>query len=104
MWYALLGLGIFLVFTVPPDSVINHNTGASVDLLSKFYFVSNTISSLGYGDLVPSSFPRTLMSTVATLAATVILTVSLPYVLSVLSAAIERKKLAQGTLVWGKRL
>jgi hypothetical protein len=102
LWYALLGLGVFLAFAASPDSVINTNTGTPVDLLGKLYFVSNTISSLGYGDLVPSSFPWTLVSTVATLAATVVLTVSLSYVLSVLSAAIERKKLAQGIFGLGR--
>lgn len=104
LWYVLLGVGLFLVFAAHPDSVVNNNTGLPVDLSEKVYFVSTTISSLGYGDLVPSGFPWTLASTLATLAATAVITVSLSYVLSVLSAAIERRKLAQAIFGLGKTI
>jgi hypothetical protein len=38
LWYALLGLGVLLAFAASPESVINTNTGTSVDLLGKLYF------------------------------------------------------------------
>lgn len=96
IWYTLLGVSFYLAIAAYPNSVVNNTTGEPIDLLAKVYFVGTTLSSLGYGDLVPSGPPWTFLSTGATLAATIILTISLSYVLSVLSAAIERRKLAQG--------
>lgn len=104
LWYVLLGAGMLLAFAAQPASVIDNATGAPADLAGKLYFVSSTISSLGYGDLVPSGFPWTMAGTLATLAATVIITISLSYVLSVLAAAIERRKLAQSIFGMGATL
>ncbi|MFW5725877.1 MAG: hypothetical protein ACOCX0_05460 [Bacteroidota bacterium] len=104
LWYILLGVGVFIAFAAYPDSVINNSTGELVDLHKKAYFVSSIISSLGYGDLVPSKYPWTIIASLATLAATVILTISLSYVLSVLLAAIERRKLAQAVFGLGTNI
>lgn len=96
IWYALLGAALLMAVMAHPDSVINNNTGESVGAVEKLYFVTTTISSLGYGDLVPSRLPWTVVCTTASFLATVVLTVSLSYVLSVLAASIERRSLAQG--------
>ncbi|MBD3317411.1 MAG: hypothetical protein GF344_16605 [Chitinivibrionales bacterium] len=95
IWYAFIGLGLFTVFAANPHSVMNSTTGQPVEWIQKVYFVNTTISSLGYGDIVPANYPWTLMATAATFIATIVLTVSISYVLSVVGAAIERKKLAQ---------
>ncbi|MEX0778958.1 MAG: ion channel [Balneolales bacterium] len=97
-----MGIGVFIAFAANPDSVINDSTGELAGLTEKLYFVSNTISSLGYGDWVPSRFPWTLIATLSTLAATIILTISLSYVLSVVSAVVTKRKLAQGIFSMGK--
>lgn len=95
LWYALLGLSVLLALAAYSGSVVDNTTSEPAGLLEKLYFVTTTISSLGYGDLVPARFPWTIISTTATLAGTVILTISLSYVLSVLSSAIDRRKLAK---------
>lgn len=96
VWYVLIGAGLLLVFAAHPGSVIDSSTNLPVDVIQKVYFVSTTISSLGYGDMVPSGFPWTLVATTGTFIATLVLTVSISYVISVIAAAIERKTLAQG--------
>lgn len=96
LWYALLGLSVLLALGAYSSSVVHGETRAPATLLEKFYFVTTTISSLGYGDLTPTQFPWTILSTTAALAGTVIITISLSYVLSVLDAAIARRKLAKG--------
>lgn len=96
LWYVMLAAALFLVLAGNAGSVMNSNTGEPANLLEIAYFVSTTISSLGYGDQVPSGFPWTIASTISTLGGAIIITVSLSYVLAVLSAAIERRKLAQG--------
>src|SRR5690606_11416982 len=69
-WYLLLGLAVFLVFIAYPGSVIDGTTSAPANLIETLYFTNTTISSLGYGDWVPSGPPWTFISTLATLAAT----------------------------------
>ena len=100
-WYLMIGLAIFMAVAADPGSVVNGTSRLPANLQEKLYFVSTTISSLGYGDWVPSGLPWTLVGTLSTLLATVVLTVSLSYVLSVLGAAIKRRSLAQGVFSMG---
>jgi hypothetical protein len=101
LWYVLIGVALLLAVAAVPDSVVNSTTRAPVDLSKKIHFVTTTISSLGYGDLVPSGFPWTMLSTTGTLLATVIVTTSLSYVLAVLGAAVERRSLANSVFSMG---
>ena len=101
LWYCLIGLALLLIFSVQPDSVVHGSSNAPASLETRYYFINTTLSGLGYGDWVPSAFPWTLLATMGTLAGTVVLTVSLSYVLSVVSAAIDRKKLAQSVFGMG---
>lgn len=102
LWYLMLALALFLALAAPPGAVVSSTTGAPADLMELAYFVSSTISSLGYGDQVPTGFPWTIASTASTLGGAVIVTVSLSYVMAVLAAAIERRKLAQGIFGLGR--
>ena len=101
LWYLLLGLGIYLLLVAHTGAVVHAQSGERATLLEQLYFVSTTISSLGYGDLIPSRLPFTLISTLATTLATTIITVALSYVLSVLNAAIDRRTLAQAVFGLG---
>lgn len=101
-WYLMLVLALFLLLVAHPGSVINNVSIASADAMETLYFTSTTLSSLGYGDWVPSGPPWTFVSTLATLLATIVITVSLSYVISVISAAVERRSLATGIFAMGK--
>lgn len=102
VWYGVLDVGWYLLFAADPASVIVSDTGAAATLLQKAYFVGSTVSGLGYGDFVPSRFPWTIFSNIASLSGTIIVTASLSYVLTVLSAGVERKYLAEGIFGVGK--
>lgn len=102
VWYLILAVALFLALAALPGTVVNNTTGEPADLLELAYFVSTTVSSLGYGDQVPSGFPWTILSPVSTLGGSIIITVSISYVLAVLAAAIERRKLAQGIFGLGE--
>jgi hypothetical protein len=102
LWFSMLGGALFLALAALPGSVVNNLTGEPANLLETAYFVSTTVTSLGYGDQVPSGFPWTMASTISTLGGTIIITISLSYVLAVLAAAIERRKLAQGIFGLGE--
>ncbi len=101
LWYGLLGVGTFLVFSADPASVVRSGDRSPVDSINDVYFVGTVLSGLGYGDLVPSGFPWTLWSSVSALLGTVVLTTSLSYILAVLNPAVQRKSLASGVRVLG---
>ena len=60
------------------------------------------MTTLGYGEFVPHGLPWVVLASAGALTATILLTVSLSYVLSVLSASIMRKQLAQDIFSLGK--
>lgn len=101
-WYLLLGLSVFMVLAAHPGSVIDSTTKAPATAVEMLYFTNTTTSSLGYGEWVPSGPPWTFLSTLATLLASIVLTVSLSYVLSVVSAAVQRRSLATGIFAMGE--
>ncbi len=94
-WYVAQGLGWLFIFHEYAGSVVDNTTGEPAGLVQTMYFVGSTISSLGYGDYVPSGSPFTLIAIGSCFVATVFITVAVSYVLAVINAAIERKLLAQ---------
>lgn len=101
LWYGLLAVGAFLVLNPHPSSVVRSSDRTPVDASNDAYFVGSTLSGLGYGDVVPSGFPWTIVSSVAALLGTIVLTTSLSYILAVLTPAVQRKSLASGVRVLG---
>jgi hypothetical protein len=101
IWYAGLYLGSWLILVARPGTVISSATGLEADLAQIAYFVPTTLSSLGYGDLVPAGFPWTTIMTSMSLLATMVVTVTLSYVIAVLSAAIKRRSLASSVRALG---
>jgi|GEM_PF-1885231 len=96
LWYLLLAGSCFILFWLNPGSVVNGSTGAVVGEASRiFYFVNTMLTGLGFGDLIPAGMPWTWFGIFSTLISTMLITVTLSYVLAVLSAAIERRKLAR---------
>lgn len=101
VWYLGLVLGGWLVLAAHPGAVVSSSTGSHADLTALWYFATTTASSLGYGDLVPSGLPWTVFATTTTLLATIVLTISLSYVISVISAAIKRRSMASSISALG---
>ena len=91
-----------MIFISRPGSVVDDARGLVATPMETLYFVGTTVSSLGYGDFTPAAPPWTWLSNVACFSATIILTVSLSYVLAVLSAALEKHVLAQSVFGLGK--
>lgn len=100
-WYTGLVVGTWVVLLAHPGSVVSSTTRAPADTVETFYFVPTTLSGLGYGDYVPVGSPWTAFATTMTLLTTVVLTLSLSYVISVLSAAISTRSMASGIRALG---
>lgn len=101
-WWVIMGGSLFAALVAVSDSVINSKSGTGANFAEIVYFVGSTITSLGYGDFVASGAPWTYISCIAAFAATVVITISLSYVLAVLAASIGRKTLAQNIYALGK--
>ncbi|WP_341953821.1 ion channel [Salinibacterium sp. TMP30] len=101
VWYGLLVFGTWLIYVAHPGSVVNNTTRIASDPGQVFYFVPTTLTGLGYGDLVPDGYPWTAIATTMALLGTFVLTLSLSYVISVVSAAIARRAMASGVRALG---
>ena len=94
LWYLMLVVGWACVFGSTDTSVINSDKQLITNFEDKLFFVSVTLSTLGYGNMVPNGPPWTFWGNATAFSGTVLLTASLSYVLAVLQASIERRQLA----------
>lgn len=94
VWYLTLGTGWYLIFLSSEVSVVDSTTKIATNPLEKLYFLGTTLSDLGYGDLVPSLFPWTVLSTLVAFTATILTSAALSYVLPVVSAGVQKRQLA----------
>ena len=101
VWYALLTAGWTSLFAARAGAVVVNATGLDTTLIERLYFVGATLSGTGYGDLVPSHFPWTLMANVSTFTATFVVTTSLSYLMPIIAAALERRQLARHIMTIG---
>lgn len=94
-WYFSTSLAWFLIFIGQQESVVVNTSQVETTVLEKLYFIGTTISDLGYGDLVPSAFPWTLLSSLAALSATLVISAALSYILPVVAAGLEKRVIAK---------
>lgn len=95
IWYLWMNIGWFLIFLSGKKTIINSSLGSASEPLERLYYIGSTLSTLGLGDHVPEGFPWTILSNSASFGATFLITISLSYVLPVISAANKRKELAE---------
>ena len=95
VWYSLILGGWALIFISGSDSVMVNSGSLPTDAMQRFYFTGTTLSGVGYGDLVPTSPPWTILANVAAFTTTFSITTSLSYILPVISAALDRRNLAE---------
>lgn len=94
-WYFATSLAWFLIFIGQQESVVVNTSQADTTIMQKLYFIGTTISDLGYGDLVPSAFPWTVLSPLAALSATLVISAALSYILPVVAAGLEKRVIAK---------
>src|SRR6056297_2332608 len=101
-WYLLLFAGWSCVYLSHEASVIVATTEAPATLVERVSFVGATIMAVGYGDLVPSHFPWTILANASAFMTTFLITTSLSYLMPIISAAVERRQLALNIFSIGK--
>lgn len=94
VWLVLIFLGVYTVFMSSDEMVVHSQTKAPADAVEVFYFTCYTLSTLGIGDYVPGSDLSRILTGILSFSGFIFLTICLTYLLSVITASLERKELA----------
>lgn len=102
VWYLLLHIGFSTLLYFGGE--FTHINKGSVTLGPKeiLYFVGSTFSTLGLGDFTPSKFPWTVVTTTGAIIVSLLTTLFVSYVIPILSAVTERRKLISAIDILGK--
>ena len=94
-WYFLFWIGWSLVFISSDSAVVKgpeNNTPAGI--WERIYFVGYTISTLGLGKYIPSNPFWQILTAIASMTGFALITVTFAYLLPVVSAAANARKVA----------
>lgn len=94
VWVGLLWAGWTLVFLSGDRLVIESGTGVAANTAQVVYYVAFTIFTLGVGDYVPAGDGWRVATSVATFSGLFLVTLAITYLVSVVSAVVQRRALA----------
>jgi hypothetical protein len=85
---------LFLLLLSDPTTVLNSTTNAVTNAWEKFYFAGYTLSTLGNGDFKPGNHTWQVVTNIFAFFGLALVTVSITYIMPVLSAVILQVKLS----------
>lgn len=92
-WVALAWIGWWLVFLGLPQGVVSTATGEPAGTIDRLYFTGYNLSTLGLGDFKPNGWIAQLLTPLAAFWGLVTVTLSITYIIPVLSAVNEQRQL-----------
>lgn len=93
-WLGCVWLGWVLVFSWDGIELINVETQQGASFVDRVYYVGYTITTIGYGDFRVLDGPGRIASVFAGFTGLFLLTLSITYAIQVLTAVVEKRKLA----------
>lgn len=93
VWFALLWTGWTLVFLAGHD-VTSTPTGAAADVWGTAYYTGYSMLTLGVGDFTVDGDAWRILTVVSAFSGLFVMTLSITYLMSVLSAVVQRNALA----------
>ncbi len=102
MWIALLATGWLLVFGAEAQAVLNARTLQSADLTGRVWFVFYTMFTLGNGDYTPNGSAYQIAGVATVASGMVLITLAITYVLSVISAVVQKRSFASQVSSFGE--
>ncbi|MBX0331846.1 potassium channel family protein [Pontibacter sp. HSC-14F20] len=93
-WVAGMWLGSFLLLLSDPASILNSNTDQIATAWEKLYFAGYTLSTMGNGDYKPGSYVWDIVANLLAFSGLAFITISITYIMPVLSAVILQVKLS----------
>ena len=94
IWVIPMWLGWTLIFSAGEEILFHQVTGEPVTGLDRFYFSGMVLLTLGTGDVLADGAGWRLLSMLASLNGLVVITLTITYLLSIISAVIEKRRLA----------
>jgi hypothetical protein len=92
VWLGGLWVGWTLIFSAEPGAVLHADTGAPADGWARVYFAGFAVYTLGLGDYAPDGALWQVLTALATINGFVLLTMTVSYLLPVVSAVTERRQ------------
>lgn len=94
LWFTLALVGWSLIFGSSEYALVKSATGEYANWGERIYFVLYTLSTLGLGDFEPSNVVWQFTTAIASISGFVLLSLSITYLLPVVSAATNKRQLA----------
>jgi hypothetical protein len=101
-WVVLLWAGWTLIFASADAAVVDSTTGAPASVAARIYYAGFVVFTLGVGDFVPGSGPWQIATAAASFLGLFLVTLSITYLVSVVSAAVTRRQLARSVHLSGE--
>lgn len=94
MWVLLLWVAWSLVFLSAGAAIVDSSTGEPADLWARVYYAGFTLFTLGLGDYRPIGSLWQVLTAVCVGNGLLVLTLTVTYLVPVVSAAVEKRRLA----------
>jgi len=94
IWIVMLWAGFTLIYAADANSILVGDDKTPSDIFEKIYHVGYTLSTLGMGDFVPGSDFWRVFTALVSFVGLVIVTMSITYLVPVLSNAIHKRSLS----------
>lgn len=101
VWVALLWTGWSLIFLAGEASVVDSNSRSPATTVQTIYFAGFTVFTLGIGDYVPSGDGWELLTAFASFTGLFLVTLSITYLLSVVTAVVSGRRFAASLHLYG---
>lgn len=102
VWVFLLWAGWALLFSSDHSSVISTSTETPAGWVERTYFVGYVIFTLGLGDFKPNGNTWQILTTIASGTGLLLITLIITYVMSVLSAVVQKRSFANHVMGVGR--
>lgn len=94
LWISLVWTGWTLIFCASDYAVVNAETGKPADVWTRIYFTGYTLVTLGLGDYKPQDGVWQVLTAIAAANGFFLVSLSITYLLPVISAATQKRQLA----------
>ena len=101
-WVVLLWAGWTLIFASSDTAVVDSTTSAPASVAARVYYAGFVVFTLGVGDFVPGTGAWQIATAAASFLGLFLVTLSITYLVSVVSAAVSRRQLARSVHLSGE--
>ncbi len=93
-WLILAWIGVTLIFSYDPFSIISDKTNEKASFFEKMYFCGYVLSTMGLGDFKPNGEFWKLFTSIVSVSGFLIVTISITYIVPVINNIIEKNTMS----------